>query len=308
VVYEIKDALDAQGFYETEDLESFKQARFRTIREITQAQEPQHKALYAATERPTRLFNQKLGMLREAIVTWELAFEKARANRDEHGMKSAEHQRKDYAQQLSVIMEFKSSLGRFCRTYGYVAQLIDFGDPELENFAAFARLLQTRLEGVPPDHVDLRGLVLSGFDIKARVESGEGSEPGSKPLLKPVGPGGRKKDDDRHYLKEIIDRLNRLFGDATPLRDQAAFVNHITAIAKESDVVMAQVENNTREQALKGNLPGAVQQGVVRALSSHQKLATQVLKADRQAMAALTDLIYELIRDRQTIHLDDLDA
>ena len=308
VVYEIKDALDAQGFYEAEDLESFKQARFRTIRDITQAQEPQHKALYAATERPTRLFNQKLRMLREAIATWDLAFEKARANRDEHGMKSAEHQRKDYAQQLSVLIGFKSSLGRFCRTYGYVAQLIDFGDPELENFAAFARLLQKRLEGVPPDHVDLRGLVLSGFDIKARVESGEGSEPGSKPLLKPVGPGGRKKDDDRHYLKEIIDRLNRLFGDATPLRDQAAFVNHITAIAKESDVVMAQVENNTREQALKGNLPGAVQQGVVRALSSHQKLATQVLKADRQAMVALTDLIYELIRDRKTILLDDLDA
>jgi type I restriction enzyme R subunit len=71
---------------------------------------------------------------------------------------------------------------------------------------------------------------------------------------------------------------------------------------------MAQVENNSRDQALKGNLPGAVQQGVVRALTSHQKLATQVLKADRQAMAALTDIIYELIRDRRTIDLDDLNA
>ena len=54
---------------------------------------------------------------------------------------------------------------------------------------------------------------------------------------------------------------------------------------------MAQVENNTREQALKGNLPGAVEQGVVRALSSHQKLATLVLKSDRQAMSALTDVV-----------------
>jgi type I restriction enzyme R subunit len=32
-----------------------------------------------------------------------------------------------------------------CRTYSYIAQLIDFGDPELENFAAFAKLLQKRL-------------------------------------------------------------------------------------------------------------------------------------------------------------------
>lgn len=148
--------------------------------------------------------------------------------------------------------------------------------------------------------------MLSGYDINARDDVPE--EAPDSPTLKPVGPGGTGKPDQPNYLKEIIERLNQLFGDATPLRDQAVFVNHIVSIAQENDVVMAQVENNTREQALKGNLPGAVQQGVVRALSSHQKLATQVLKADRQAMSALTDLIYELIRERRTIDLDDLDV
>ncbi len=306
VVYDIKKLLDAHGLYEADDLEAFKQARFKSLRDITQSQEPQHKALYAATERPTRLYNLKLKMLRGAIATWEFAYGKARANKDEAGMKSADHQRKDAAEQLAALMGFKSSLARFCRAYAYIAQLIDFGDPELENFAAFAKLLGKRLDGVPADRVDLKGLVLSGFDIKTRTE-GTGEEP-KKPKLKPIGAGGSGRSDEPNYLKEIIDRLNRLFGDATPLRDQAIFVNHIAAIAKESDVVMAQVENNSREQALKGNLPGAVQQGVVRALTSHQKLATQVLKADRQAMAALTDIIYELIRDRRTIDLDDLNA
>ena len=62
------------------------------------------------------------------------------------------------------------------------------------------------------------------------------------------------------------------------------------------------------DQALKGNLPGAVQQGVVRALTSHQKLATLVLKSDRQAMAGLTDVIYELIRDQKNIDLGDLNV
>ena len=122
--------------------------------------------------------------------------------------------------------------------------------------------------------------------------------------MTPVGPGGGiSSDDDPKFLREIIDKLNHLFGDATPLRDQATFVNHIVSIARENDVVMAQVENNTRDQALKGNLPGAVQQGVVRALTSHQKLATQVLQSDRQAMTALTDVIYELIRDKRNIDL-----
>ncbi len=103
-----------------------------------------------------------------------------------------------------------------------------------------------------------------------------------------------------------VDRLNRLFGEATPLRDQASFVNHVVAIAKENNVVVAQVENNTREQALNGNLPGAVQQAVVRVLSSHQTLATLVLKSDKQAMSGLIEMIYDLVRDHQTLNLDHL--
>ena len=306
VVYTIQKQLDEHGLYEAGELEAFKQARFRSLRDLAQAQEPQHKALYAATDGPTRRYNQKLKMLRDAIALWESAFEKARALKDDAGTKAAEHQRRDFAAQLTALLGFKSGLSRFVRTYGYVAQLIDFGDPELENFAAFAKLLAKRLDGAPPETVDLKGLVLAGFDIKSRADAA--NEGGKKPVLKPIGPGGTGKGDEPNYLQEIIERLNRLFGDATPLRDQATFVNHITAIARESDVVMAQVESNTREQALKGNLPGAVQQGVVRALTSHQKLATQVLKADRQAMAALTDLIYELIRDKRNIDLDDLNV
>lgn len=307
VVYEIKETLDAQGLYEAEDLVAFKEARFKTIRDITQAQEPQHKALYAATERPTRLFNQRLKMLREAVNTWESAYEKSHNQGDENGMKTADHHRREHADQIKTIMTFKAGLGRFCRAYAYIAQLIDFGDPELENYAAFAKLLQKRLNGEPPETVDLKGLVLTGFDIKSKEDvAGDEDAP---PVLKPLGPGiGGGKGDDPRYLHEIIDLLNRLFGDATPLRDQATFVNHIVSIARENDVVMAQVENNTREQALKGNLPGAVQQGVVRALTSHQKLATLVLKSDKQAMSALTDVVYELIRERRDIDLDNFSA
>lgn len=307
VVYEIKQALDSQNLYEEDDLAAFKEARFKTIRDITQSQEPQHKALYAATERATRLFNQRLKMLREGSATWESAFEKARAQGDKVGMQAADHHRREFGDQIKSLLGFKQGLGRFCRAYAYVAQLVDFGDPGLENFASFAKLLQKRLNGDPPETVDLRGLILTGFDILHR--SGETAGPDDSPALKPIGPGAQVvTGDDPHYLKEIIERLNRLFGQATPLSDQVAFVNQLTSIAKENDVVMAQVENNSREQALKGNLPGAVEQGVVRALTSHQKLATLVLKSDRQAMVALTDFVYDLIRIGKKIDIDDSNA
>jgi type I restriction enzyme R subunit len=189
-----------------------------------------------------------------------------------------------------------------------VAQLIDFGDPELENYAAFAKLLQKRLDGEPSENIDLKGLMLTGFDIKLKAEEHIEDDP-KAPVLKPIGPGGKTVTvDEVGYLKEIIDRLNRLFGDTTPLSDQAALVNHVVDITRENDTVVAQVLNNPREQALKGNLPGAVQQAVVRAFSSHKKLAEIVLKSDRQAMDALTDLIYELVRDGHKIDLDNLSA
>jgi type I restriction enzyme R subunit len=167
--------------------------------------------------------------------------------------------------------------------------------------------LQKRLTGEPPEQVDLKGLVLTGFDIKRRDDAPKTED--EVPVLTPVGSGGAGSAGDApQFLHDIIEKLNHLFGEATPLRDQAVFVNHIAAIARENDVVMAQVENNSREQALKGNLPGAVQQGVVRALTSHQKLATLVLKSDRQALTALTDLIYDLIREQTTIDLDNFNA
>lgn len=303
VVYEIKERLDEHSLYSAIDLASFKEARFKTIRDITHSQSPQHKALYAATDGATRLYNDKMKMLRDAMATWESAFEKARSKGDQAGMKSADHHQDEYAEQIKTLLGFKSDLGRFCRTYSYIAQLVDFGDPELENFAAFAKLLQKRLMNETPESVDLKGLVLTGFDIKSTKD--EPSEEEDTPVLMPVGPGGGGASGDKpKFVKEIIEKLNHLFGEATPIQDQVAFVNQIASIARESDVVMAQVESNTREQAMKGNLPGAVQQGVVRALSSHQKLATLVLKSDRQGMSALADVIYEMLREGKDLDLD----
>ena len=308
VVYEIKDQLDAQGIYESDDLEAFKAARFKTLRDITHAKEPEHKALYQATDRVVSLYDQRLKMLRDAISTWESAFEKAYKQGDKTAMDAADHHREEYADQIATLTAFKTGMARFCRTYAYVAQLIDFCDPELENFVAFARLVVKRLSGEAPENIDLNGLVLTGFDIKLHDDTVSATDAEIvQPILTPVGPGGGGSAADKpRFLTEVIDRLNRLFGDVTPTIDQAALVNHILGIVRENDVVMAQVENNTQEQALKGNLPGAVQQAVVRALSSDQKNATLLLKSDRQAMDALTILVYELIRDRRNIDLDGL--
>jgi len=305
LVYELKESLDEFDIYNADDLEKFKYARFRSIRDITQAHDPQHKALYAATESPTRIYNEQLKTLENEVATQEEAYEKAHAQGDADGMNSAEHRRRDFSEQMTALTQFKNRLGRFCRVYTYLSQLIDFGDTELENFAAFAKLLTQRLKGTPKDNVDLNGITLVGFDIKQRTDiEGEGEEEEEKLVLKPVTmDGGKAKPEELDYLKEIIERLNKIFGEATPLNDRIKFVNHITSIMKENDVVMAQIKNNTRENVFKGNFPGAFQGSVVRAMTSHTALATPILTTDKQGMMALGDLVYELLRDNRILDL-----
>lgn len=246
--------------------------------------------------------------LRNATQTEENAFQAAVAAGDKRAAKAADQRRKEYDKQLRTLLDFKEGLGQFCRTYAYVAQLIDFGDPELENFAAFAKLLSKRLDGVPPDDVDLAGLVLTGWGIQPKTVEPSPDDEVEDPILHPTGPGGGALPPQPAFLREIISRLNALFGETTPIVDQASFVNQIASIARENNTVMAQVENNSREDALRGTLPGAVADAVVRALTSHQALATLVLKQDRQSMSALTDLIYDLLKEKQKIDVGDLDA
>ena len=315
VVYELKDHLDGAGIYTATDLESFKTARFRTAQDFVRNGDPQHKALFAATQAPTDRYNDLLARHRNEVRAAEAAYQKGRDAGDADGMKAADHRRAETDASLAGLTDFRSGLDRFARTYAYIAQLIELNDPELENFATFAKLLAKRLDGVTPDAIDLKGLTLTGFEISVRdqvIGDLEGGAEAADLVLKPAGAGGSPAPSGLPvYLQELIKRLNSLFGSAAPLSDQIHFVNQIASIAEENSFVMAQVGQSEKELAMKGNLPGAVEKAVVRVMSSNSALATLLLKGDKQAMSILTNLIYDLLKsgDRlDTGALADLDA
>ncbi|WP_416909167.1 MAG: type I restriction endonuclease subunit R [Polymorphobacter sp.] len=309
IIYEIKHRLDQAGIYDFTHLESFKAARFKAVKSITGAKEPEHKELFAATQEPTDRYNDRLKVQRQIVHDAEAKFQTCKNGGDEDGMNAADHVRSEAADEIAVLIDFKSSLGRFVRSYSYIAQLIDLGDPDLENFAAFAKLLGNRLDGVAPENVDLTGLLLSGYEIKKNDSIVDPHDAPDEPILQPMGAGGGEPSTAPKpaYLMEIIERLNKLFGDAAPTKDQAQFVNHVLSITRENKVVMAQVGNADKELALKGNLPGAVQNAVVRAMASNNALAALLMKNDRQAMSILTNLIYDLLKTGKGFELDELD-
>lgn len=305
VVYVLQGDLDKANIYTQSDVETYTAVRFRSAAAYTAGDETTHKQLYAATSVPTQRFNDALTAARNAILAAEKDFEFAKAQGNEAGMKAADARRATAAEDLQRLLDFKSGLSRFGTLYTYIAQTIDFADPSLEAFASFARLLSKRLNGVPPDQVDVSGLLLTGFDIKPKDKpasgGGGGDDDDQDLILQPVGPGGGGLPPVPVYLRQVIAKLNSIFGEATALTDKVALVNHVADIVREDANTVAQVKNNTRDVAMAGNIKGSVQSALVRALDSHSTLAAHVLKHDQQALAPLVGLIYELVKAGQNL-------
>lgn len=308
VVYDLQSDLDKCGIYVREDVETYTAVRYKSAAAYAAGEKAQHKDLYAATSVPTQRFNDQLAKVRAAIQAAEASFEMAKSRNDEAGMKKADADRAEFAQLQQLLLDFKSGLTRFGPLYTYVAQTIDFGDANLEAFASFAKLLAKRLNGVPPDQVDVSALVLTGFDIKPKDIPAPAENKDEAPILKPIGPGGGGQAPVPLYLRQLIAKLNSIFGEATPLTDKVAFVNHIADIAREDTNTMAQVENNPRSVAMEGNIKGTVQAAVVRAMTSHSDLAEHVMKHDQQAMAPLIGLIYEMLKSGANFNLNRPEA
>ena len=295
VVYELKQQLDAQGIYNMHDLEVYKKARARSVLK-GQADDSVHTVLYAATQRSTDIFNTQLKSLIENIKQWENAFQKASQGGDELAKQQAEHQRSEYTKAREALMLFKIRLGRFVRVYNYIAQLIFFDDADLENFASFAKLLAKRLQGVAPEQIDLSSLVMTGYAIKP-----EGMAEGIKEdlLLEPIKPdGGTGNDREKEFLKDIIKRINELFGDIAPIVDQKHFAAQIAQKTQENVLVYEQINavQNTKAQAMTGDLASAVAQSVIQAMASHDAIARTLLK-DQQSMKDFVGIIYDLVKE-----------
>ncbi len=292
VVYDIKQKLDEAMIYEPEEIEAFG-------KEIIKLK-PAHKKLHGITQPATDRFNKRFEAITEEIHRWEKEVQKAEALGDDKGAESAEIHRSEAAKKADVLKQFKERLGKFVRTYEFVAQLIDFSDPDLEAFAGFARLLKNRLKGMAQEEVDLGGLRMTHYAIKG----GQDAEPiavGEPKPVQPYGGNAEKKVQDRQraFLSELIEKLNELFGEGIAEKDKLVFAVHISEKLKDNTVVMDQVRNNSREQALRADLPKAASDAIVEALSSHETIAGRLL-SDEQTRKAFEVILYDILRNGKT--------
>ncbi|MFU7557022.1 hypothetical protein, partial [Pseudomonas paraeruginosa] len=77
---------------------------------------------------------------------------------------------------------------------------------------------------------------------------------------------------------------------------------HVSEKLRADNVVMAQVQNNPMEQAMKADLPIKAIQAIAGAMSSHQAMATKLLSDEATRDVFLT-VVYELLKKDAGVEL-----
>lgn len=145
---------------------------------------------------------------------------------------------------------FRRLLVGYTRVYAFLAQVLSFGDPDLERLYLYVRYLLLRLPGRPRPTVDLGDEVrLSHLRIEATglhdVSLGEGSGDQKLPGFTDGGTGP-EHESKKVRLSQIIDTLNERFGTNLTQADQLYF-DQLEQALTEDDELAAQAKANTEE-------------------------------------------------------------
>ena len=74
------------------------------------------------------------------------------------------------------------------------------------------------------------------------------------------------------------------------------FFERVTERVRDNADVMAQVENNTMDQAMRGDLPGAVTDAIVDSLAEDQERSERLL-SDGEVMGRFVRLVFQVLRE-----------
>ena len=214
----------------------------------------------------------------------------------------------EIAKEQESLLDFKKDLKKYCSAYTYISQIVDLGEPELEIFYGFAKLLLKRLDGTALEEIDISSLVLSDYrisEVDRPISDGE-SDPA---ILRPMGSGSGTSKKKRTSLKEIVEKLNEAFGEDVPAVDGARTVNAIVDSVSADDVSRIQIRNSTNSKEAiiaDGRLENIIKVAAL-SLKNNElgQLATQILD-DPQSIRPIAELIYDLVNKKKHLDIEEI--
>lgn len=217
----------------------------------------------------------------------------------------ARQQAKD---RLDALILFRRDLGAYLRLYGFLSQIFDYGNTDVEKRAIFFKgLLPLLTFGREREGVDLSALRLTAYTLKDMGQAVLDLRQGQPEKIQPTSePGsGSVQDKQKVLLDELIARVNSLFeGDLSP-GDKLVYVNSaIKGKLKEYPELVLQATHNTKEQfASSPDLERLIEDAImdVRAnfsVMSDQALASDELRAQIRDILLGPGRLYEELRQQ----------
>ncbi len=294
LVYEIMQKLNDVGIYQWSEVENF-------VAAYNNKRSKQDKL--ANICKPA--FDRFTVRYKEATHVLELArkeLEKAKAENNDKKIKYAENSVKNAKEARDILEVFKKDLISFCRYYEFSSQIVDFEDFDLEKLSIYAKHLHPLLRfDILENQIDLSDVVMTHYrlheqrEVDLELDHKIGEEAPSYLSPTKESSGATPKDAKTELLNEIISRMNDLFIEEDLSEgDLINYANTIAGKISESESVMDQLQNNTKEQAMLGKFPESINNAVIESMGVHEGMAMKVLSNEAVAKG-FAELMFDVL-------------
>ncbi|QCR34993.1 type I restriction endonuclease subunit R [Nissabacter sp. SGAir0207] len=275
LVFDLFEKLRTSGIFLWDEVEQFCEAFFiknRSGAAISNICKP-------AVER----WRQRYASAIDAYALAKEMFERTKKCGDVVLITNAENSFKACKQEKDKLDIFKKDLGSFVRFYEFMSQIVDYDDRNLEKLSLFARHLRPLLheQQVEEDEVDLSNVEMSHYRLsKLHEQHLKLQESSEEYKINPVNDVGtaKPKNTKEEFLSQILARLNDLFiTDNLTDKDMINYAFTVRDKLSENQAVMTQIANNTREQAMLGDFPKAIDDAVMDSNDAQQEMMMQYL-------------------------------
>ncbi len=291
-VHALFDKLGSAGIYQWSEVEQFAKVYF----DKKKSDQALSSICKPARDRWRDGYRQSSKDLKKSIDL----VKRAKKSGDAVLIANAETEQRDAKGRKDALEKFKKDLGTYARFYEFISQIVDFDDKDLEKLNLYARHLYPLLreEEGEDDTPDLTNVELTHYRLqKQREQDLQLNDAKGDGQLHPGGEfgTGQARDKKLEPLSVILSRMNDLFA-ASDLSDadKVSYAQTIAAKILENTGVMAQIRNNTPEQAMLGDFPKAVEEAVLASGDAHHELMAQFL-ANKSVQVGFARMLLEML-------------
>ena len=305
IIYDIKKALDGAMIYTSAEFDEFKKVRYQSLAKLSDNKDISRKSLYQAVSAPAERWLAANKAQNTALTTWRDIMDEAMVKKDEMTVKQANAKIQEIQEEVDKLADFRKKLKRFCDAYDYISQVIFLEDPDLEVFYAFAKLLYHRTQGTSLDEIDVKNLVLTDY----RINEIQVSRGGDDAVLRPMGAGGKGHSQKKRQLREIITKINSIWGEDANTVTGARTINAIADYVSGDDVSRVQIQNSTNSKdsvIADGRLESIIKLAAVSLMNNEFAQLAATIVDDPQAWRPLAEVIYDLVDKRKRLDIPDI--